>query len=88
MALILLLLIRILVLNPEGKPVVGAWVEVDGMYKSGFWEEQTTDSRGVFIVAVETGAHQIVVTKQGYKTWAEARMMSDDKEDIVVRMVR
>ena len=60
------LLIVIVVLDAAHQPVKGAWVDVEGMYKSDYVEEQTTDSRGHFIVAVEKGQHRVAVRKEGY----------------------
>ena len=60
------LLIVIIVLDAGHQPVKGAWVEVEGMYKSGYIEEQTTDSVGHFVVAVEKGPHHVAVRKEGY----------------------
>lgn len=83
-----MLLIRILVLNPEGQPVIGAWVDVEGMWKSQFYEEQTTDSRGVFYVAVEPGEHRVMVTKEGYQQWERVEMMKTDADEIIAVLVR
>lgn len=68
--LILQHIVAVLVLTQSGQPIRGAWVEVEGMYKSPFYEEQTTDSRGKFFVIVDEGPHEITVTKEGYRTFA------------------
>ena len=57
------LLIAITVLTASGAPVNGAWVECDQMWKSAYWEEQTTDSRGRFVVIVPPGPHDCSATK-------------------------
>ena len=56
------LLIAILVISAEGVPVAGAAVEVEGRVNyHEFYEESTTDSRGVFVVEVNPGVHMIAV---------------------------
>ena len=63
------LLVALTVYTADGKPIRGAWVEVEGMYKTEFYEEQVTDSRGSrgrYVVQVEPGPHRYVVTKAGF----------------------
>ena len=62
----ILLLVALTVYTADGKPVHGAWVEVEGMFKTEFYEEQVTDSRGRYVVQVEPGPHRYVVTKAGF----------------------
>ena len=57
------LLLAVTVLTAAGEPVKGAWVECDQMWKSAYWEEQTTDSRGRFVVIVPPGPHPCSATK-------------------------
>ena len=76
------ILLAITVLTTDGKPLHGAWVEVSGMAKTAYYEEQVTDSRGRFVVAVQPGAHKYVITKVGYIT-AEGTL---DNNDIVIHM--
>ena len=59
------LLLAVTVLTATGTPVKGAWVECDQMWKSAYWEEQTTDSRGRFVVIVPPGPHPCTATKDG-----------------------
>ena len=75
-------LLAITVLTTNGKPVHMAYVEVEGMQKTSYYQEQVTDSQGRFIVAVQPGAHRYVVTKVGYQT-AEGTL---DNNDIVIHM--
>ena len=79
------LLIVIIVLNPAHQPVKGAWVEVEGMYKSGYIEEQTTDSRGHFVAAVEKGQHRIAVMKEGYVVYEGEFNTEQDTVTIVLQ---
>src|SRR5262245_2100799 len=64
------ILVLILVLTADGKPVKEAWVEVEGDQQTNYyvegvkqpedvWVEKTTDSRGRFIVEVEPGLHRV-----------------------------
>ena len=57
------LLLAVTVLAATGAPVHGAWVECDQMWKSEYWEEQTTDSRGRFVVIVPPGPHECSAAK-------------------------
>ena len=61
-----LLLAALTVYTADGKPVRGAWIEVEGMFKPVFYEEQVTDSRGRYVVQVEPGPHRYVITKAGF----------------------
>ena len=76
------ILLAITVLATDGKPIQGAWCEIDGMQKTPFYEEQVTDAQGVFIVAVQSGAHRYVITKMGYIS-AEGTL---DNNDIVIHL--
>ena len=60
------LLVALTVYTADGKPVHGAWVEVEGMFKIEFYEEQMTDARGRYVVQVEPGPHRYVITKTGF----------------------
>ena len=51
------LLLAVTVLAATGAPVKGVWIECDQMWKSAYWEEQTTDSHGRFMVIVPPGPH-------------------------------
>ena len=70
------------VLTTDGKPIHTAYVEVEGMQKTGYYQEQVTDSRGRFVVAVQPGAHRYVITKVGYIS-ATGTL---DNNDIVIDM--
>ena len=59
-------LVVLLIYTGADQPVKGAWVEVEGMVKTGYVVEQVTDARGVFVVEIEPGSHQVSVTKPGY----------------------
>ena len=76
------ILLALTVLTTDGKPIHGAWVDVEGMAKTGYVQEQTTDSRGRFVVAVQPGAHRYVITKAGYIP-ATGTL---DNNDIVIHM--
>ena len=60
------LLVALTVYTADRKPVRGAWVEVEGMYKTEFYEEQVTDSRRRYVVQVEPGPHRCMITKAGF----------------------
>ena len=60
------LLLAVTILTASGAPVKGAWVECDQMWKSAYWEEQTTDSRGRFVVIVPPGSHECSATKDAW----------------------
>jgi hypothetical protein len=66
------ILVLVLVLTSDGKPVTKAWVEVEGDHQTNYyvegvkqpehvWVEKATDSRGMFIVEVEPGLHRVVI---------------------------
>jgi len=66
------ILVLILVLTSDGKPVTKALVEVEGDQQTNYyvegvkqpehvWVEKATDSRGMFIVEVEPGLHRVVI---------------------------
>ena len=76
------ILLAITVLTTDGRPIHGAWCEVEGMAKTAYYEGQVTDSRGRFMVAVQPGAHKYVITKAGYIP-AEGTL---DNNDIVIHM--
>ena len=76
------ILLAITVLTTDGKPIHGAWCEVEGMAKTAYYEEQVTDSRGRFVVAVQVGVHKYVITKAGY-TPATGTL---DSNDIVIHL--
>ena len=58
------LLIAITVLTASGQPIHGAWVACESMWwTSSYYEEQTTDSRGRFIVIVPP--HACTASKEG-----------------------
>ena len=77
------LLVALTVYTADGKPVRGAWVEVEDMYKTEFYEEQVTDSRGRYVVQVEPGPHRYVITKAGF-VQAEGVL---DRTDLVVVLI-
>ena len=77
------LLVALTVYTADGKPVRGAWVEVEGMFKPVFYEEQVTDSRGRYVVQVEPGPHRYVITKAGF-VQAEGIL---DRADLVVVLI-
>ena len=80
------LLIAIIVYTGADWPVRGAWVDVQGMVRNEFYVENTTDSRGVFIVEVEPGRHTITVTKQGYQTFTGELLFEAKTPNLAVRL--
>jgi len=86
------LLLAILVLSTGGTPIRGAWVEcegdqsasyyVEGRRQGDMWVEKTTDSRGVFVVEVETGPHACTISKSDYI----AQTISLQDKDLVVTL--
>lgn len=80
------LLIALIIYTGADRPVRGAWVDVQGMIRDEFYVENTTDSRGVFVVEVEPGRHLVTVTKQGYQTFVGERLFEAKTPNIAVRL--
>lgn len=73
------LLIAILVVNLEGKPIPRATVVCEGEFDTGFYEVRETDSRGLFVSTLQPGPHRCVVSK-----YQVSKVFTVDGEDIVV----
>jgi hypothetical protein len=80
------ILLAITVLTVSGHPVHNAWVRVEGMVETEFYQEHLTDSHGRFIAEVQPGSHTYSVMKDACSVSGNLELVDKDHADVVVVM--